>query len=177
MLVGGLSDRPGMKGCGLQYNAGGLISDRGELATHHTRQGGRFLAVGDYQVAGLQAVIFAVQCKKSLFLFGASDNDGRAGIVFVFTCQHVIIKRVQGMTGFQHHIVGDIHHIVDRPEAGFNQGALDPERGFANLDMIKQPGCVTRTELRVPDLQFEGHRAILASGGSDKFRKAEWQSQ
>ena len=44
------------------------------------------------------------------------------------TCQLVIVKGVHGLSVLFHHIVGDIHDIVDGTDSAGSQTALHPLR-------------------------------------------------
>ena len=46
---------------------------------------------------------------------------------------------MQGLAGFQHDEVGDVHEGVDRPQADRSQAVLQPEGGGAHCDALDHP--------------------------------------
>ena len=55
---------------------------------------------------------------------------------------------MERLRGHQHHVIGDVDGVGDRPLAGGHQPGLEPERGGADGDVGEQPGGEARAELR-----------------------------
>ena len=70
------------------------------------------------------------------------------------TLEQVIIKRVQRLADFEHHVVGHIHHVVDAADADLLQRALQPIRARGDLHAAHHARRVTRAQLRI----FDPHR-------------------
>ena len=71
--------------------------------------------------------------------------------------QQMVIKGVQRLARFQHHVIGHIHHVADAADADLFQGALQPIRAGGDLHAANHAGRVTRAQLRI----FDPHRHQL----------------
>ena len=47
--------------------------------------------------------------------------------------QGLPVEGVERLAGFEHHQIGDVHHVVDRPQAGPLQPPLQPGRRSCHL--------------------------------------------
>src|SRR5439155_22284201 len=56
---------------------------------------------------------------------GPNDDGGLATRTLR---QLVVIERVQRLSPFQHHVIGNVHDVVDGPHAGVSEPALHPAR-------------------------------------------------
>ncbi|OPZ65436.1 MAG: hypothetical protein BWY83_03025 [bacterium ADurb.Bin478] len=65
--------------------------------------------------------------------------------------QHAIIECVQRLSALQHHIVGDIHHIVDGPHAAGIQPRGHPVGRRLNGDVFQHAARIAVTVLRTLD--------------------------
>ena len=88
----------------------------------------------------IQYMVFAVEGGHFFTVFGSSHNDMpiRYGM---------IIKCMQGLAHFQHHIVCNIHNIGNRAHARRQQTALHPARGIAPHNVCHHTCGVPRTQL------------------------------
>ncbi len=79
---------------------------------------------------------------------------------------------MQRLRGHQHHVVGDVDDVVDRPHPGADQPRLEPERRRPDLDVGEHPRREARAELRhldrdrgvVGDLPFTRRLGVLRPG-------------
>ncbi len=55
---------------------------------------------------------------------------------------------MQRLRGQQHHVVGDVDDVIDRPLAGRDQAALEPQRRGADRDVLEHAGGEARAKLR-----------------------------
>ncbi|MNP09144.1 hypothetical protein D3C76_1012370 [compost metagenome] len=93
----------------------------GILATHNTRNGYRFHAIGNQQHMRFQLTLLTIQGHdRFAFLSHAYFNM----TFFQFIC----IKGVQRLTVLQHHIVRDIYDVVNWTDTSSHQTVLHPER-------------------------------------------------
>ena len=83
--------------------------------------------VADHPGVLAQAVLRAVQGGEG-FCRACSPQVNRSGIQLVFTQsgETVGVKGVQGLALFEHHQIGDVDHVVDRPETRALEAALEP---------------------------------------------------
>ena len=79
------------------------------------------------------------------------------------------VERVQRLPAEQHHVVGDVDDVGDRPLAGRHQPRLQPRRRLAELHVLVQHGGEARAQLAVlhPDREARdlvARRAARRSG-------------
>ena len=65
--------------------------------------------------------------------------------------QIVKIKGVQGLSGFHHHIIGDIHYIVDGSQTHRFQPGLKPVGRGADFNVKEHAGRISGTKFRILD--------------------------
>ena len=113
-----------------QHVLRGVVNLRVQPA-HHARQRDAVLLVGDEQGLGGQRAFLSVERLELLALRRAAHDDGghvaadvrrRSGrsvrlVTSAATGEQVIIERVQRLADFEHHVVRDIHDIVDAADA------------------------------------------------------------
>ena len=75
---------------------------------------------------------------------GAADGELRAG-------HAVEVERVQRLPGQQHHVVGDVDHVRDRPLAGGHQPRLQPRRARPDLHVLEHARGEARAQLGALD--------------------------
>ena len=90
--------------------------------------------VADHPGVLAQAVLRAVQGGEG-FCGASSPQVNRSGIQLVLTQsgETVGVKGVQGLALFEHHQIGDVNHVVDRPEPRALEPALKPSGRRADL--------------------------------------------
>ena len=64
----------------------------------------------------------------------------------------VVVEGVDGLAQLEHHVVGDVHQIVDGAHAGGRQPFLHPGGGRSDLDVLDEREGETAAEVRVGDL-------------------------
>ncbi len=75
-----------------------------------------------------------------LALARAADGQARAR-------DPVEVEGVQRLAGQQHHVVGDVHDVVDRPLPGGRQPRLQPQRRRADRDVLEHARGEARAQL------------------------------
>ena len=106
---------------GLQYHVRRTGGDLRAAAAHHAGQRDRPRVVSDHHVVRVEHALDAVQRDQPLAGLGPPHHD-RAG-------QPGPVERVHRLPGLQHHVVRDVHGERDRPHAGEEEAAAQPERG------------------------------------------------
>ena len=106
----------------LEQDAGRLVGDLGDLAAHDPGDARGPVAVADQDGLGVEA---CARSPSSVVIFspslGGADDELAVG--------HLVeVEGVQRLGGQQHHVVGDVDDVVDRPLAGGDQPRLQPER-------------------------------------------------
>ena len=56
---------------------------------------------------------------------------------------------MHGLSVFLHHIVGDVHQVIDGADSHGSQPSLHPLRGRPDLDILDDPCTVTRAQVRI----------------------------
>ena len=80
--------------------------------------------------------------------------------------RHLIeVERVQRLRREQHHVVGDVDDVVDRPLARRGEPRLQPRRRGAKRHLGEHPGGEARTELRNLDGDRRVVRRLALAGG------------
>ncbi len=130
----------------------GFVSDLAVEPAHHAGHGDGAAAVGDEQRVLVEGAEHAVEGLHLLAGFGAPDDDGRS-IFPRLGLQEVVIEGVQGLAEFQHHVVGDVDDVVDRPHAGPDQPLLHPEGGWPDGDVPDVGGGIAGAQFGIGDLQ------------------------
>ena len=133
-----------VKGGRFQQHCGGGAGDFAVGAAHHAADADGAGRVGNQQVVGVQGALRSVQGGELFAGGGAAHDDVPVG-------DGVQVEGVQGLVEFQHHIVGDIHHIVDGAQAGAGQAVLQPPGGGADLDAADYRCGVAAAQVWVGD--------------------------
>jgi len=88
-------------------------------------------------------MVHPVQGGHALPWQGASHDD-RRGAAWPGGPELVIVKGVQWLPKLQHHIVGDVHHIVDGALARQGEQALHPKRRGPNMQITDEGRAIAR---------------------------------
>ena len=132
-----------------------VFGDLGVFAAHDAGDADLLLAVADHQHVVVQFALLAVQGHEAFAVPRAPDYDLMAG-------DRVVIERVHGLAVLFHHVVGDVHQVVDGTDAAGAQALLHPFRGRAELDVLHDAGRVARAQVGVRDLHGNVIRSLLA---------------
>ena len=116
-------------------------------AAHHAGQRDGAAVVGDHDVALLQRAVDAVEGGHPLAPVRAPHLDVAA--------QLVEVERVQRVAGLQHHVVGDVDEVRDRPHPAGGQADAHRERARPDRQAGHQPGVVARAAGGVADLDVD----------------------
>ena len=105
-------------------------------AADHAGQGDGPVGEGHHQGFRVKGSLHPVQGEQPLLRFSLTNPD-RSGIGWSThrLCQAIPIEGMERLACFQHHQIGDIHHIVNRTHAGFLQALLQPGRGGLDCEI------------------------------------------
>ncbi len=134
----------------LQEHARGLVGDLGDQATHDPGDARGPLAIADEHGLRVEAALDPVERGHRLPFRGRADDQLAAR-------QLVEVEGVQGLSGHQHHVVGDVDDVRDRPHPGSCQACLEPGRRWPDLDPGEGASAEARTELG----NVDAHRGEL----------------
>ena len=126
----------------LHQDARRLVGDLGDLAAHDPRDAARPLGVADQGHLGGEDTLGAVEGDHALAVAGPAHDDAPAA--------HLVeVERVQRLGGIQHHVVGDVDHVGDRPLPGRHQPLLEPQRRRPDLDVLEHARREAQADLGV----------------------------
>ena len=108
---GGAAIVGGVEAGGLQDNVCGGIGDAAVEAADDAAEGAGVPVVGDDEVVGAEGDFDFVQGGHGLAGVGAADVDAP-------TEEGFVVEGVEGLSVFQHDVVGDVHHVVDGANVG-----------------------------------------------------------
>ena len=93
----------------------------------------------------VERALDAVERGHRLAVLGAPDDDPAAA--------HLVeVERVQRLAGGEHHVVGDVDDVRDRPLTRGRQALLQPRRRRADLHVLEHARGEAQADLGVGDL-------------------------
>ena len=130
--------RLGLEHGSLQPDGCGGGGDGLFKAPHHAGQGDRPIGERHQQGFRIKDSLHPVEGDEPFLRFGLANPDrSRIGRRAHRLVQAIPIEAMERLARFQHHQVGDVHHVVDRTHAGLLQPLLQPGRGGLNLDVAQ----------------------------------------
>ena len=142
---GGAVDRGAVEVGGLKEDHGGIAHDLAVGTAHDAGHADGSVLIADAEHRGGQLSLIAVQRLNGLALTGGADDD----MVALHAGE---VEGVHGLAVFQHHIVGDVHDVVDGADAGVPQPLPHPGGGGLDLHVLHHPGGVPGAEVAVLDV-------------------------
>ena len=122
----GLTHPHGVEIGTLEEHVGGALAHTRVLATEHTCDTHRLLAVANHQVCLRQGALHTIKGTE-LSACGAGANN------HLVTLNFVCIERVEGLAELVEHKVGNVHHVVLGVDTNSPQGILQPLGRGSNL--------------------------------------------
>jgi hypothetical protein len=86
-------------------------------------------------------MLLAVEGGEGFAGLGAADDDG--GFAGGGPGDELVVEGVEGLAGLEHHVIGDVDHIVDAAQPDFFEGRLQPVRAGADFDAANDAGGVS----------------------------------
>ena len=125
------------------------LADLGLLAAHDPGERDGAVGVGDHEIVGDELARDAVERRQLLAGRGAANDDLAA-------VQRREVERVQRVPEREHHVVGHVDDVRDRPLAGQEEPRPQPLRRLADRHALEQPADVARAAFEVvdPDLHL-----------------------
>ena len=136
---------------GLEKKVTGSGTNTAALSAHDARHGQGFLVIRNDQSIRREHTLLTIKQRDALLGLGLSYPYA--------PFQRVEIKGMQRLAKLEHHVIGDIYHRIDRPDAGTAQ-SLDHVkwRWSGNIDIANDAPQITRAIRRRCDL--DGQRLI-----------------
>ena len=131
----GLTDGGAVEVGRLKDHGGGVRQNFGILAAHNASKTDGLGFIRNHQHTGLQVPHVAVQSGEGLALPALPDHNLAGAYI-------PIVKGVHGLAVFQHHIVGDVHNVVDGPYPVGTEPLAHPFGGGADFHIGNHPGGV-----------------------------------
>ena len=142
---GGAVDGGAVEVGGFKQNHGGVAHDLAVGTAHDAGYAHGLVLVTDAEHGGGQLPLVAVQGLDGFALPGGADDD----VAALYAGE---VKGVHGLAVFQHHVVGDVHDVVDGADAGVPQPLPHPGGGGLDLHVLHHPGSVPGAQLAVLDV-------------------------
>ena len=163
---GSAVDRGAVEVGGLKEDHGGIAHDLTVGTAHDARYADGSVLIADAEHGGGQLPLIAVQRLNGLALPGGADDD-------VVALHAGEVEGVHGLAVFQHHIVGDVHDVVDGADAGVPQPFPHPRGGGLDLHVLHHPGSVPGAQLAVLDVDV--HQLSNGAAAALHFRGVQLQ--
>ena len=116
------------------------------------------MGVRDCEHGRAELSFLTVQCGQCFALACRPDDDRRVPALLE-------VESVQRLTVLQHHVVGDVHDVVDRTLAGLDERVLQPTGRRADLHAGNQARGVAVAEVGVGNLDCDLAFDIRAAFG------------
>src|SRR5688572_5040409 len=137
----------------LQKHPAGRGRNFGILAAHDAGQSDRCVSVTDQKIAVNQFSLQPIQCDELSFAAGLPNHYLTAG-------HAVKIESMQWLTGFDHHVICHIHHVIHGAKTAGFETMLDPLWTLTNADIFNHHGRVARAEFRINDFNPNRSQAL-----------------
>ena len=124
------------------------------LSSEHTSDTHRLLCITDSQIAVREFMFLTIQRLERCALRHRLHHN-------LMPFHHISIKRVQRLAIGHHHIVGDIHDIIDRTQANGGEFVLQPIRAFLHLTIRHAHTSIAFAGLLILDDHLDGQVMIL----------------
>ena len=163
---GGAVDGGAVEVGGFKQNHGGVAHNLAVGTAHDAGHADGLVLVTDAEHRGGQLPLIAVQRLNGLALPGGADDD-------VVALHAGEVEGVHGLAVFQHHIVGDVHDVVDGADAGVPQPFPHPRGRGLDLHVFHHPGSVPGAEVAV--LNVDVHQLRNGAAAALHFRGVQLQ--
>ena len=161
--AGALADGLGSKHRRLEQDRCGLLLNSRRVTAHDTGQRNRVVRVAHDPGVFTEAVVAAIEGREGFARTASAEIDRRwVEAAFAQLGQSICIKGMQGLSLLQHHQVGDVHDVVDRPETSTLESALEPTGRGADLE-AREGGQTEQAAVFDAVLNIGAHRQCLGA--------------
>ncbi len=139
---GGFADIGAVKGCRFKKYGFDIVSNLTVFPSHNARYADFFLRIANHENISVQLPHLLVQCLELIPVLGTSDNN-------LMTCNGIQVKSMHWLAVLLHHIIGNVHQIVDGTDTAGAQPPLHPFRRRRDFDIGADPCTVSAAQIRV----------------------------
>ncbi len=118
------------------------VRNHGIFAAHDSGDTYFFLRVADHQHVRIQIPVLSVQRAENVAVLRPADDN-------LMPRDGVQVKGVHGLAVLLHHIVGNVHQIVDGADTACRKASLHPLRRGRDLNVFAHSRAVSRAELLI----------------------------
>ena len=156
MITGALSNPGRIEVSTLQQYIGGVLISTATLTAKHTGNTHRLLGIADSQITVGQLMSLTVEGYERSSLWHGLHNN-------LVTLDHIHIEAVQRLSVSKHHIVGDVHNIINRTQTDNLQLVLQPFRTLLNGTVLHGNSTVSRTSFGILYTNFHIQIVVIHS--------------
>ena len=138
--------------CTFKHDIAGRVIGSATLSTEHSSNTHRLFGIANAQITFAQRMLLAVERNELCAFRLCTDND------FV-TFHHIGIKAMHRLSIGHHHIVGNIHDIINRTQSYQTQFVLKPCRTFLDITPRYTHTGITLTSISI--LYFNLYRQVF----------------
>ena len=145
--------------CGVEISAfkehiGGRFIGAAALSAKHPGNAHGFFSIADGQITVGESMFFTIEGDK-LRTFGHRLHH------HFIAFHHVGIKAVEGLSVGHHHVVGDVHNVVDRAQTDGRQFVLQPFRALLHFTTTYRNGTIAWAGFRIFHHHFDGKVVVV----------------
>src|SRR6185503_19993055 len=144
----------------------GLCRDLRFFTAHDPGKRDGLLSISDDEHVGSQSALDTVECGEFLARCRTTDNDATSTEFFKVEC-------VQRLAQLVKHVVGDVCDVVDGTLTNRFAAFGEPLRGWTNLYTAYKARGVTRTQIRILDLNGSQARGVSFGFDRSSFRQPQ----
>ena len=149
-----LANPCGMEVGALQHHVCGGVVRAATLAAENSGNAHRLLCIADAEVVLAESVLLTVKSDKlGAFRLGADHN--------LVASHHVSVEAMHRLTVSHHHVVGDVHDVVDRTQTDDLQLVLKPLGALLHLTTRDRHAGIALASLRILNLHVNGEVVIV----------------
>ena len=139
---GGFSDIGSIESRSFKQHRMHIIGDFGIFSAHNARNANFLLSIANHQHFPVQFSHLTIQCLELIPIIGTANNNfmSRNGIQ---------IKGMHWLPIFFHHIIGNIHQVVDGANTAGCQPSLHPLGRRSYLNIFADSGAIPGTQILV----------------------------
>ena len=145
--LAGLADVHPVEAGRLKEHGLHIVCDHGVLSSHDPRNADLLLAVADHEHILVHCPLLSVQCDKFVSVLRCLYDD-------MMIRNGIQIISVHGLSVLFHHIVCNIHKVVDRTDSHGGKPSLHPLRRRSDLDVLHHSCAVAGAEICIFNSYF-----------------------
>ena len=159
--LGSAADRAGIKVGALDEQGDGAVGDSALLSAEHSGYAHGAAGVGNHHIAAAELAFNAVEGAYDLTLGRPAD--------YHLPALHLVgVEGMQGLSELEKDIIGDVHDIVDGPEAYGREPVLHPLGRGGGLHASDRDAGISGGSVGVEDLDVESAVGVSLAEGVNR---------